>query len=543
MAPAPVSFRQRGRCVRLTGFREGMMTGVGRMGGRTIALGCAAGQRSGGCRHAVVAIVVLMAALLGCAPRQPDEGQPVDQGETVFTFETVTFSAADGLQVTADLYRGRALDAPTVVLFHQSASSRGEYRTVAPRLQALGYNALAVDLRWGRARNDVENITARRNGTEAVMAAVEAGAGSPWETIDASWMDVVAAIDWVESELPSSTVVAVGSSFSAMLVVRLAAEGGVGAVAAFSPGEYDADRPELVRGWARQATAPVLAIAAVEEAELVRPIYESLPESLGHFHQARVGRHGASIMDEDDANFDLLASFLGHVVGGPPAHDEMRLPGPRGELFVDRYDGPGEAGVIALFHQGGGSARGEYGFLIAGLLDEGYDVMASDLHGGGDRFGFINRTLAATPEPADFSYCDAAEEMMAVLEAAARWKPEAELVGWGSSYSGALILHAASEGHVDRVLAFSPASGEPMVGCDANSVADRLTVPALILRPENEAGIESVASQLDLFRGAGHQTWVASPGVHGSSMLNPFRVRDDVSSTRRRVMEFLRDPG
>ena len=58
--------------------------------------------------------------------------------------------------------------------------------------------------------------------------------------------------------------------------------------------------------------------------------------------------------------------------------------------------------MIALFHQGGASAHGEYGFLVAELMAAGYDVVTADLHGGGDRFGFPNRTAAATPEPEGF---------------------------------------------------------------------------------------------------------------------------------------------
>ena len=497
-----------------------------------------AAERGGPVRSmfALVAVICFGA----CAPEDAPEAQAGNgPAAQAFAFETVNFAASDGLEVTADLYRGASPSAPTVILFHQSASSRGEYRQVAPRLQLLGYNALAVDLRWGRSWSDVDNVTAQRNGTDSVMTAVEAGIGSPRSTIDASWMDMMAAVEWARGQFPDASIHAVGSSFSAMLVTRLAAEGDVASVTAFSPAEYDDSRPELVRGWAERAAVPMLSVAAVDEGEMVRVVSDAVPEDLRHFHQAAVGRHGASIMDEDDANFGVLAAFVGHVSGGPPARDEMRVPGPAGDLFVDRYDGPGEGRVIALFHQGGGSARGEYGFLVADLLREGFDVVAADLQGGGDRFGFPNRTLQAHPEPADFTYCDALPEMMAVLEAARAWKPGAELIGWGSSYSGALILHAATSVEMSRVLAFSPASGEPLAGCEASTVADQLTLPVLVLRPEGEAAIESVASQLEIFDAAGHATFVASPGVHASSMLNPFRVRGDVGATTARVTEFL----
>ncbi|MGI9480277.1 MAG: hypothetical protein ACR2PI_26540, partial [Hyphomicrobiaceae bacterium] len=67
---------------------------------------------------------------------------------TALARETATLAAADGLKVTADVYR--AVDTPDatwIVLAHQAGSSRGEYRTIAPRLNKLGFNAIAIDQR------------------------------------------------------------------------------------------------------------------------------------------------------------------------------------------------------------------------------------------------------------------------------------------------------------------------------------------------------------------------------------------------------------
>jgi hypothetical protein len=50
--------------------------------------------------------------------------------------ETVTFPASDGVTVTADLANPGGK--PLLVLFHMAGSSRGEYRDIAPRLNALG---------------------------------------------------------------------------------------------------------------------------------------------------------------------------------------------------------------------------------------------------------------------------------------------------------------------------------------------------------------------------------------------------------------------
>ena len=60
----------------------------------------------------------------------------------------VTFHAADGLSVSADLYsvpEARAF----LVLCHRSHFHRGEYVEIAPRLAHLGYDCLAIDQRPG----------------------------------------------------------------------------------------------------------------------------------------------------------------------------------------------------------------------------------------------------------------------------------------------------------------------------------------------------------------------------------------------------------
>ncbi len=481
----------------------------------------------------ILALFVLGAAI-------PASGQ--DQ------FQTVSFPSGDGLEISADFYPGVNPSAPTVLLFHQSASSRGEFREIGPKLQTLGYNALAVDLRWGGARNGIRNETAQRFGTAEIMAQVEAGTLSPWPTIDEAYQDMRAALGWLEVEGYAGPRYVLGSSFSATLVYRLGFEEEVAGVLAYSPGEYDDARPEFVREWANLLRVPVLSVAAPDEEDLVRPIADAVVSGGSHYVVAPAGVHGASILDVDDRNWAMLATFLSHHTGGPPIGVERELvQGDGSSIYTDWYDGPGEGRLVALFHQGGGSARGEYGFLIPRLLEMGFDVVAADLPGGGDRFGFPNRTLQAQPEPDDFRYCDALPALEAVLSSAHDWQPDSDLVAWGSSYSGALVLHAAAEGSsggegevvVNRVLAFSPASGDLMSGCTPEEVANRLSVPTLIVRPDTEAELPNIVEQLALFDAAGHQAVVFSPGAHGSSTLNPLRVLGLSDASWRLVDQFL----
>jgi len=211
------------------------------------------------------------------------------------------------------------------------------------------------------------------------------------------------------------------------------------------------------------------------------------------------------------------------------------------ELFADlhRAAAPDDAPVIILFHQAGGSARGEYKTIAPRLVAAGYHVLAVDQRSGGDRFGDPNRTALALGQ--EIGYCDAYPD----LEAALAYPPSVGLTGprvvWGSSYSAGLVFKLAGEHPTELagLLAFSPAGGEPMAACKPTDFLSQLHVPALSLRPEKEAAIEAVKAQTSLLEGAGVTTHVASPGVHGSSMLVSERAGGDTEPTWDVVMRFL----
>lgn len=137
-----------------------------------------------------------------------------------------TFEAEDGLLVVADHYPINKFY-PYILLFHQMESSRGEYMNIAPKLNKLGFNCLAIDLRSGNEINFVRNETS-----------MNALSGRYSRRLTDSKKDMVAAIDFLKSrtELP---VILFGSAFSASLALILAKEReDVSGVLAISPGEY-----------------------------------------------------------------------------------------------------------------------------------------------------------------------------------------------------------------------------------------------------------------------------------------------------------------
>ncbi|HEX9886068.1 MAG TPA: alpha/beta hydrolase [Longimicrobiales bacterium] len=228
-------------------------------------------------------------------------------------FTAVEFWSRDGLLITADYYARDRPDAPVVILFHQSEASRGEFRDIAPRLNEMGFHALAVDLRWGGKDrwHRVDNETARRNGTEALVAAIEGGRASPWPTIFQSYQDMEAALEWTRGKGLSGPRLVLGSSFSAILAFRMASEHEeVAAVLSFSPAEYFEKDTTMVRGWAEEMSVPVFIGAGVDEEGRVWPVYRALGSRRKEMILAPAGSHGASMLMEDEAAWGAFADFL-----------------------------------------------------------------------------------------------------------------------------------------------------------------------------------------------------------------------------------------
>lgn len=213
-------------------------------------------------------------------------------------------------------------------------------------------------------------------------------------------------------------------------------------------------------------------------------------------------------------------------------------------IYGDLYASPDgqSAATILLFHQAGSDARGEYAGIAARLQENRYNVIAIDQRSGGTRLGGVNRTVEQLDNK-DFGYCEAYPDLQAALKFARDQDYDGPLAVWGSSYSAGLVflLGAENSDEVGAILGFSPASGGPMADCSLLPYLDDLDVPALALRPQRETEIESVQEQMQLFKAHGVQTYIADPGVHGASMLNPDRVGASTEATWDVVLQFLNE--
>ena len=205
-----------------------------------------------------------------------------------FSQEEVSFYSAGSLKITADLYLNE-LNKPFIILFHQAESSRGEYRSIAPKLKNLGYNCLAVDLRSGRKSNYVKNQTAER--------ARKGGLSTRY--IDTE-KDMVAALNYIQ-KYNNKPIVLLGSSYSASLVMKLGSENtNIKAVVAFSPGEYfkpDLDIQKTILG----LNVPIFLASTELENNYLQELVSEIPDSNKTVYKPNgiSGVHGAKALWEE----------------------------------------------------------------------------------------------------------------------------------------------------------------------------------------------------------------------------------------------------
>jgi len=210
-----------------------------------------------------------------------------------FSQEIITFKASDDLVITADLYVSNPSDSPFIILFHQARWSRGEYLEIAPKLNKLGFNCLAVDQRSGDEVNNIIN--------ETHQLAEKQKLGTTY--IDAE-VDINSAIDFIKKEYPKTKKLIIwGSSYSSALVIKVAGDrNDIDAVLSFAPGEYfdDLGKPaDYVTQSAKNIVVPVFITSAKEEKPNWWNIYNVIP-SIGkaYFLPETTGQHGSRALWE-----------------------------------------------------------------------------------------------------------------------------------------------------------------------------------------------------------------------------------------------------
>jgi len=202
--------------------------------------------------------------------------------------QTITFLSEDSLIISADVYIKHKLTSPLIVLFHQAGWSRGEYIEIAPKLNDLGFNCIAVDQRSGEKVNGVINKTHIRAATT----------NKPTAYLDA-YVDMVSTLNYAKENYSKGKLLVWGSSYSAALVIKLASEQNdkIDGVLAFSPGEYFArfgKSETFISDHAKNIITPIFITSAKTEKQNWDNIYKSVPSANKHyFLPSSNGNHGS----------------------------------------------------------------------------------------------------------------------------------------------------------------------------------------------------------------------------------------------------------
>ncbi len=222
----------------------------------------------------------------------------------------LTLSAGDGEKLFATYVRAGAGHDKIALLFHQAGSNRHEYDPIVPTLNALGFDTLATDQRSGGQRWGYANRTVSEKGQS--------------ESYAEAYADLQGTLDWAAAR-GYRTIIAIGSSYSASLVIVLASlnPGRLTALASFSPGEYFPQK-DRIKKTAASVTIPFYITAGPQRQEQSR-VDEVLSRTSSDNikrHRAIAGVHGVSTMRKDrnpagyQENLEHFKAFLVGIVSG-----------------------------------------------------------------------------------------------------------------------------------------------------------------------------------------------------------------------------------
>lgn len=207
----------------------------------------------------------------------------------------ITFKSGDGLKVSADLYMPHEKEAPFIVLCHRAGWSRGEYNEIAPWLNGLGYNCMAIDQRAGGKINMVVNETLQ----EAAMQGKDTGYPD-------AIPDIVAAVTYAKKKFAKNKLILMGSSYSSSLAIIITANNPdlIDGVVSFSPGEYFREYgmpADHVKSHAARLTVPIFISAGSSELFGAQQLFDAVPgENKQLFVPKKSGRHGAESLWESN---------------------------------------------------------------------------------------------------------------------------------------------------------------------------------------------------------------------------------------------------
>jgi len=236
-----------------------------------------------------------------------ESGSHITEEKSIKDPELVTFPSLDELTISGIVYEVDPA-APTIVLCHQASYNRHEYDEIGPKLNALGYNCLAIDQRSGGVLFGHDNETSNRAKTQKL----------PTSYVDAE-QDIRAAIDYAHDRY-GKTVILWGSSYSSALALHIGGENDkVSAVLSFSPGDYFGDKKPLLSKAMQSMKIPFFITSSKSEASAVTAFLDGIQLDKNHvqFIPNKSGKHGSKALWEDHKNneeyWSAVKAFLANL--------------------------------------------------------------------------------------------------------------------------------------------------------------------------------------------------------------------------------------
>jgi len=280
---------------------------------------------------------LLLGCLLGLAPSSAAQrrgGAPRRNADPKLERISIPggpFDTPSGeLVLYADLFFKHPESVPLLVLFHSGSGSRGEYRKTGIRLNELGYNALAVDMRVGGRSDYIRNLTAPQLFQHGVKSSV----------VDVR-PDIVTTLEYAREHHAEGPVIAVGSASSATLLLSVAGERPelVEGLVLFSPpiGYFEQfDKPgDWAFQLAKKVKCPTFLTGLRSSRDGLQRVFDALDTSRKIFFEPNgKGVHGAKALWPREPRhpeyWGALTSFL-----------EERFPLPSSEAEAEAEPAPG----------------------------------------------------------------------------------------------------------------------------------------------------------------------------------------------------------
>jgi len=217
----------------------------------------------------------------------------------------VRFSSKDGLMISGNLYETDPAN-PVILLCHSGGGNKFEYADIAPKLNAKGFNVLAIDQRSGGTFAGQANETFEQAKTKGLNT----------EFTDAQ-QDIEAAVNYLAGTYDKK-ITLWGSSYSAALSLFIAQKNEhLNGLILFSPGDYLAGQKGSLKGKLASLELPFLMTSTQEEAEAIKNILlhdVTLSENQFHHIPSFEGYHGVRALWEGQQGaeeyWEAVNSFL-----------------------------------------------------------------------------------------------------------------------------------------------------------------------------------------------------------------------------------------